>query len=326
MKNILIFGANGLCGLYFTRYLSKEKYRIFASSRSDCYNKYFEQNNIPFFQVDITQKKDFDKLPKTGIDVVILLAAYLPANMQGYKPEKYFEVNTIGALNVLEYCKTSRVKQILYPQTHSDVAALWGTGIIEPYSVKKINYNNDHTVYAISKIAAEETIKHYHSMYGLSYCIFRCPNIYAWHPNSYYYLNGVKKEVAYRKLIKKAIKSEDIEIWGNCNIPRDMVYVKDFVQLIDKSIEKEINSAIYNVSTGVGTTLEEEIKTIVDIFSPSNKKSKIIYRPDIKIIEASHLYSIENAKKELGYKPKYFIKEMFEDMKKEMQMDYWNLL
>lgn len=102
-------------------------------------------------------------------------------------------------------------------------------------------------------------------------------------------------------------------------VPRDIVYIKDFMQMIRLAIEKEIDAAIYNVSTGVSTTLEEQIKTIIEVFSPSDKPSKIIYRPDIEILEMNQQYSIENAVQELGYRPQYFCREMFEDMKQEMQ-------
>ena len=61
--------------------------------------------------------------------------------------------------------------------------------------------------------------------------------------------------------------------------------------------------------------------TIAKVFNPSDKKSKIIYRPDKKVILNNHHYSIDNAVNELGYKPKYFLTEMFEDMKKEMEQN-----
>lgn len=318
-KTIIIFGATGLIGSYLLRDLKQRNYNVVAVNRSNKDADYYRKHNIPFFIVDITKPEDFEKLPEYENAVVVFMAGYLPAGMSGYNPHKYFEVNTLGALNMLEYCRKSGVKQVIYPQSHSDVAGHWGTGVISPYAAPSLNYNNDHTVYVISKLAAQELIKHYHCKYGLSYCIFRCPNIYAWHPDEYYYLDGKQKVIAYRRLIRQAMASEDIEIWGNCHVPRDIVYIKDFMQMIRLAIEKEIDAAIYNVSTGVSTTLEEQIKTIIEVFSPSDKPSKIIYRPDIEILEMNQQYSIENAVQELGYRPQYFCREMFEDMKQEMQ-------
>ena len=113
MKKVVIFGAYGLIGQYLTKALAEQGMQVLATGRKNKDNLFPEKENIKTLLVDITKKEDFEKLPKEGIDVVILLAAYLPANMEGYQPEKYIEVNTIGALNVLEYCRKNKVKQII---------------------------------------------------------------------------------------------------------------------------------------------------------------------------------------------------------------------
>ena len=326
MRKVIIFGAGGLIGMNLCRSLSSVGMEIIPTARSNRYHSFYESLGLKFEIIDITDRKDFNKLPESGVDVVVLAAAYLPAAMKGYHPEQYIENNTLGALNVLEYCRRAHVKQIIYFQSHSDVSGHWGNGLIDPYTPKSVNYNNDHSVYVISKIAAEELIKHYHAAYGLSYCVLRCPNIYAWQPREFYYYNGEKKYIAYRKIIRQAINSEPIEIWGNCKVKRDMVYIKDLEQLVIKSIEKEVDSSIYNVSTGEGTTLEEEIKAIVRVFCPSNSPSPIIYRPEISVIESNHRYSIDNAVKEIGYEPQFDCEAMFRDMKKEMDSHFWDFI
>ncbi len=314
MKNILIFGATGLIGTYLIDYL-RGNYNLFAvKNKTDFYHKY---DDVNYIQCSITEKESFKNLPK-NIDTVVMLAGLLPAGMKGYYPENYFHVNTIGALNVLEYCRLNNVKQIIYTQTHSDVKKLWGTGTIDPYATYSIDYNNDHTVYVISKNASVELIKHYHEAYGLKYAIFRCPNIYAWHPDTYYYLNGKKTVIAYRLFIQNAINSMPIEIYGNGREKRDVVYVKDLTQMIDKAISKEIKQGIYNVSNGVAISIEEQVKATIKVFSPINNPSKIIYRPDKVIENLNYHYDISNAVQDLDYKPKFFIEEMLIDMKNEM--------
>ena len=131
------------------------------------------------------------------------------------------------------------------------------------------------------------------------------------------YVNGIKKTMAYLVFIKKAIAGETIEIWGDPNIPKDIVYVKDFVQIIEKAIDSEKAQGIYNVGTGMPTTLEEQIRGVVEVFSEPNHKSKIVYSPD-KPSQTSYLYDVNKAKNELQYKVMYPYIEMLKDMKKEM--------
>ena len=315
MKKVAIFGAAGLIGTYLTDYLH-DKYEVCAiTNKKDCSIKY---DNVNYLNCSITNTDNFSNLPK-NIDTVVMLAGLLPAGMSEYHPEEYFKVNTIGMLNVLEYCRKTNVKQIIYTQTHSDVKKLWGTTAIDAYSKPAIDYNNDHTVYTISKISAFELIKHYKEAYGINYAVFRCPNIYAWHPDTYYYLNGKKTVVAYRLFIKNAMNSLPIEIYGDGNSKRDVVYIKDLNQMIYKAIEKNIENGIYNVSNGVAISIEEQVKATIKVFSPSDKPSEIIYRPDKKVENLNYHYDISNAISDLDYCPKFFIEEMLLDMKKEIE-------
>ncbi|MCM1265230.1 MAG: NAD(P)-dependent oxidoreductase [Candidatus Gastranaerophilales bacterium] len=319
-KNVLIFGATGLIGSYLTDYL-RDMYNVFAvGNRSNFTVKY---DDVSYYKCSIENKEDFEKLPK-NIDVVVMLAGILPANMETYVPEKYFQVNTLGLLNVLEYCKQTGVKQIIYTQSHSDVKGLWGKGVIDAYVEYSLDYNNDHTVYVISKVAGVELIKHYHELCGLKYVILRCPNIYAWHPSTSYFVDGKKTIIAYRYFIKRAMESLPIEVYGDENSCRDVVYIKDLNQLVEKSISKEISSAFYNVSNGKAISIKEQVQDIIDVFSPKDNPSQIIYRPEIKVSNLNYQYDITNAKTELDYEPKYFHKEMLIDMKEEMSKNRFN--
>ena len=65
---------------------------------------------------------------------------------------------------------------------------------------------------------------------------------------------------------------------------------------------------------------KEQVKTIVDVFSPKDKPSKIIYKPE-KPIGGGFLMDISNAIEELGYKPEYDCKKLFEAYKREMELN-----
>jgi UDP-glucose 4-epimerase len=65
-------------------------------------------------------------------------------------------------------------------------------------------------------------------------------------------------------------------------------------------------------------TLEEQIRTIVDVFSPKDNPSPITYAPD-KVSGGGCLMNVDNAKEELGYEPQYDVRKLFEDFKEEMK-------
>jgi len=305
MKNIVIIGATGSTGLYLTEHLSKKGYNIYATGLKERSNAYYMTRNIEYSSVDILNKSDFAKLPKENIDCLVLLAGMMPARMKGYNPYQYLDINIKGTLNALEYCRETNISKIIFVLSHSDVAGHWNSGhFIEDGANRILNLKGDHAVYIISKIAAADLIEHYHQEYGIQNIVFRLPTIYCYWPDSTMYVNGEKREMAYLTFIKKALNGEPIEIWGNPQIAKDIVYVKDFIQLVEKAILSNTAQGIYNVGTGIATTLEDQIKGVIEIFCNQNKKSEIIYRPD-KPSQISYLYDVSKAKKELGYEIKY---------------------
>lgn len=314
----MVFGATGSLGTYFVDHLVDKGYVVWAIGRRNINKKYYSERGIYSESIDISKKEDFNKLPQKNIDSVVHISGAMPSRMEGYNPQIYIDVNISGTLNILEYCRRIGVSSYLFTQSHSDVAGYWNTGeIIKPDSPRKLNLKGDHAVYIISKNAAVDLIEHYHLDYGLRTFIFRLPTIYNFRPIYDMYVNGKNAPIGFMYFIQKAIKSEPIEIWGDPQRSKDIVYVKDFNQILNKAIESDLEKGFYNVASGISTTLEEQIKGVINVFSPKDNPSKIIYRPE-KPSQNSYLYDIENAKKELGYKPEYTYVKMLKDMKKEM--------
>lgn len=322
-KKVIIFGATGNTGAYLTEYcldnLNKDEFEIIAVGRKD--TNFFEKLGIKYFRVDIKKKEDFKKLPLNNIHAVINLAAILPAYMEGYNPEEYLDVNIKGAFNVLEYCRITKADRVLYPQSEGDLSEYWGKEIIiKPDMPRKFSFKGDHALYVISKNTAVDMIEHYHQEYGIKSFIFRCPTIYAYTPNQYFYVNGIKKVLAYRHLMNKALAGETIELWGDPNKAKDVVYVKDFCQMLCKAITVDRESGFYNVGTGHAVTLEEQIKGIIEVFCKENKKSEILLCPN-KPNSREFIMDITNAREELGYEPKYDYISYLKDFKKEMEIN-----
>ena len=90
--------------------------------------------------------------------------------------------------------------------------------------------------------------------------------------------------------------------------------------MLFKSLFTKKETGIYNVGTGVATTLEDQIKGIIEVFCPKDKISKVIYYPE-KPNSRNFVMDIENAKQDLGYEPKYFYLDYLKEFKKEMEIN-----
>lgn len=321
MKNIIVFGASGDTGRYFVKYFlehySGADYQIVAAGTRE--TSFFEQFGVSYYQVDIRQKEEFEKLPQEGVYAVVDLAGAMPARMKGYDPYKYIDVNIIGNLNILEYCRKTGADRILFAQSFGDIKDYAEENPLLTVDLpRKFSFTSDHTIYVMTKNFAVDMIENYHQMYGLKRFIFRLPTIYLYSPIDTYYVDGKQRKIGYRLLIDKARAGEPIEVWGDPNRVKDMVYVKDFCQMLYRAVFADRNCGYYNVGTGIGTSLLEQIQGMIDVFGTPRKRSRLIMCPD-KPNAPQYVMDIAPAVAELGYKPEYNYYKMLLDFKKEME-------
>lgn len=318
MKTIIVFGATGTLGAPICLHLKEKGYNVIAVGHRTSDNGFFAEHGINYYSADISKKTDFDKLPTRDIYAIVDFAGALPASMPGYNPDLYISSIIQGTLNVLEYTRKVGANRIIFPQSLFDVSYLFGSKEPIPAdSLRKAPLNGDHAMYVIAKNAAVDIIEHYHSMYGLKRFILRLSRVYLYHPNPYTYTDGKKVLVSDRFLIYKAMKGEDIELWGDPNRLLETCCIKDFLQIVEKSLTANTDGGIYNIGSG-GSTLQERIQGIIDVFGPENHKPKIIYAPEKRSAQ-QFVLDITKTKAELGYQPQYSWKDYLLDFKKEMQ-------
>lgn len=317
MARVLIFGATGGVGTHTAISLRKDGHDVSAIGHRPSDNGFFADYGIEYYSIDIKDASSFSKLPKE-FDCVIHFAGAMPARMKGYHPHEYIDTIINGTLNILEYMNQCGCKKIIFAQSIADINYLFGTtNPISDDVERKFPLATDHSVYSISKNAAVNLIEHYHAQYGFDRFILRLPTIYVYHPTPYFYYNGERKYLGYRYIIDQAIKGEPLQIWGNPKSKKEMVYVKDFVQLVTCCVNSNLKGGIYNVGCGNPVSIEEQIRTIAEIFA-TDKVSKIEYAPE-KPSSPQFVLSIEKAKKDLGYSPQYDFRKMMIDFKKEME-------
>lgn len=318
-KKILIIGANGGIGKYVVDYflnISDSPFEIEGTGRHHCA---FVEERIPYYLLDIRDKSEFKKIGNNYY-AVIDLAGAMPARMEGYNPEDYINSNIVGTFNVLEYCIKSKVDRVLYTQSFGDIKDRSEDDLLLlPDMLPKFDYSTDHSLYVVSKNTAVEMIKCYNAIHGLKAFIFRLPTIYSWSSNDSFYVDGILRKRAWRLLIEKASKGEPIEVWGDPSRKKDMIYVKDFCQMLYKACEASLSYGHYNVGTGIGTSLLDQIQGMIQVFG-DNRKSEIIMRPDMPNAP-QYIMDISNAEIELGYKPLYSYIDMLNDMKRERDMN-----
>lgn len=317
MGKIIIFGATGSVGVYTSLMLKQTGMDVVAVGHRKDDNGFFAAHGIPYLSVDIRSREAFAALPQSDVEAVLHFAGAMPARMQGYDPYQYVDSIVTGTLNVLEYMRRTACPKIVFTQSIADILYRFGTrNPIEDDAERRFPLATDHSVYSISKNAAVDLIEHYHAQYGIRRFILRLPTIYVYHPNPFYYVDGQKRWMGYRYIIDRAVKGETLEIWGDPNSIKEMVYVKDFVQLVHRCLLCRGEGGIYNVGCGNPVSIEYQIRQIAEVFN-GERKSEIVYRPD-KPSSPQFVLSIEKARRELGYEPRYDFRQLLLDFKADM--------
>ena len=318
MKRVIVFGATGNLGANISVYLHNIGYEVIAVGHRKNDNGFFADHGIKYYSVDIEKESDFKILPVDNIYAVLHFAGMLPAVMEGFSATPYIQSIIQGTLNVLEYTRMVGADRIIFPQTLFDIRHLFGSKTPIPADSQRQVPEGDHWMYVIAKNAACDMIEHYYNNFGIKRFIFRLSRIYLYHPNPYTFTDGKKVLVSDRALIYKAIKGEPIEVWGDPYRVLETISIYDFLRIIEKALVAVVDGGIYNVGSG-GTTLEERVRGIVDVFSPKNNKSEISYCPE-KPNGTQFVLDITKTKLELGYEPKFSWYDYLVKFKKEMEI------
>lgn len=115
---------------------------------------------------------------------------------------------------------------------------------------------NPISSYGVQKITIEKLLYLYNYMYGLDYRIIRLSNPYG----PYQRPNGVLGAVT--TFTYKALKGDEVQVYGDGSVVRDFIYIDDAVRGILNIVNGENKHHTFNLGCGYGTSISEVLKTI----------------------------------------------------------------
>jgi len=305
MQKILITGGAGYIGSHIVEKLVKTNKNIFILDNLSTGFKKLINKKAFFIKGDIRNINKVRKIiTKNNIDSIIHLAAHLNVTEAEKNKKKYSSNNITGTLKLIEACKNSNVKNIIFSSSCSVYGSING-------SVNERKKPNPQGYYAYTKYRGEQIIKKYAKKYNYRYAILRYFNVAGASESNK--IGEIQK--SYGHLIKNlAIQylraKPIISIYGNDYDTKDGTCVRDYVHVSDLAdihikslnhINNKSKSLILNCGYGKGYSVLD----IVNIFKKINKKVKVNYakkRPG----DISQVYAdIKNLKKVLRWKPKH---------------------
>ena len=299
---ILITGANGFIGRNLVKHMSQNGISVLASSRK-LYDGYFDTLQVPFVKLDITKKKDFSKI-KRDISSIIHLAAPIPDGPQMPSVEEYISVNGLGTLNSLEFCQSKKIARFVYISSQRVIGEPQYSPVDEIHPTYPCG---KEASYGIGKLLGELFCERFRRDFGINCICLRPAMIYGY---------GQKTHRLIPRFIKSAKENKKIIIYGTGEFELDLLYIKDVITAILLAVESDCQGT-YNIGTGCGISLKELAGTISDIFIDGEEE--IVYDTSKSSGGKGFHFDISKAKKELGFSPKYSLRDGLNEMKYEME-------
>lgn len=97
----------------------------------------------------------------------------------------------------------------------------------------------------MTKNFAVDLLEIYHQIYGIKNFVFRLPTIYLYSKQDKFYVDGKERLIGYRRLIDMAKNGDVMQVWGDPYRVKDMVYVKDFCQMLMKALNVNHSHGYY---------------------------------------------------------------------------------
>ena len=222
---ILVTGCAGFIGARVCELLLDAGHRVTGiDSLNDAYDvrlkhwrlaRLQNQAGFQFHQLDIAERTGLEHgaLETTSFDAVINLAARAGVRYSVENPWVYYEANTIGTLNLLEFCRARGIGKFVLASSSS----LYGDDSPLPF---REDTNTDHPLspYAASKKAAEMLCYTYHALYGLDVTVFRYFTVYG---------PAGRPDMMPFRLTQWISEGRPVTVYGDGTQSRDFTYVDD---------------------------------------------------------------------------------------------------
>lgn len=277
-KTILVTGSPGFIGANLVLRLLKELHGgtvVSLDNMNDYYDPALKEYRLGliekaaesspvrhvFVRGSIADKALVDELFQTyHFDIVVNLAAQAGVRYSIDHPDVYIESNIIGFYNILEACRRSGVRHLVYASSSS----VYGGNKKVPFSTED-KVDNPVSLYAATKKSDELLAHAYAKLYNIPSTGLRFFTVYgpAGRPDMFYY-----------SATNTLSRGGTIRIFNYGNMRRDFTYIDDIVEgvyrVMQGAPEKKTGEdglpvppyAVYNIGGGQPENLLDYVRTL----------------------------------------------------------------
>ncbi|HAG84669.1 MAG TPA: capsular biosynthesis protein CpsI [Cyanobacteria bacterium UBA12227] len=251
MVKVLVTGAAGFIGFYLSQRLLAQGDTVIGL---DNLNSYYDvslkearlaqlenQPGFRFYKLDLADRESMAELfAQQQFEVVVHLAAQAGVRYSLKNPHAYVDSNLVGFMTILEGCRHSNIKHLVFASSSS----VYGANKKVPFSVQD-NVDCPVSLYAATKKANELMAHAYSHLYKIPMTGLRFFTVYGpWY----------RPDMALFLFTKAILSGQPIDVFNYGQMQRDFTYIDDVVEGMVRVMNKIPQSGEFGNSLPEGTS------------------------------------------------------------------------
>jgi len=252
-------------------------------------------------------------MEKFNVDTIVHTAGLIGSRVQ---ENSYTGAtnNILGTINILEASRLRKLQRVVYVSTFG----AYERGKINDSVIHETHPIGGHNLYATTKVCSEHLVHAYASMYNLDTIIIRPGGVFG----RGFYVGGSTVGKVMHDLALNIIKGNPLTIDAKTYGPNEYVYGKDVgMALFLACRAQNPKQRIYNAGTGVVHGPDELAQVIRELLP--NAEVKVSGTSSVDKSRSIPM-DISVSKAELGYAPKFTLKEGLQDYMDELWREQRN--
>lgn len=221
-------------------------------------------HNIPkdvnYIKMDICSPEITAVFAREHFDAVIHMAAQTMVPISIDKPDYDCQINIFGTVNLLEACRKTGVKRVVFASS----AAVYGDA--EDIPITEETNTIPTSFYGLSKLTVEKYLQLYYQLYGLEYFVLRYSNVYGERQGD----GGEGGVISI--FTRKFSEGQALFVHGDGGQTRDFIYVGDVATANWCALIAPYANDVLNVSTNTETSVNELIDVLAGISGKTVQK------------------------------------------------------
>lgn len=250
---VLVTGGAGFIGSHVVEQLVRANHSVTILDNLSTGLASNIHHEAAFINLDIRSHQVADVFRQGRFDGVIHLAAQTMVPKSLEDPRYDCDVNIMGTVNILEACRLSGVKKVVFASS----AAVYGD--VSAIPIAETVGGEPFSFYGLSKLTIERYLALYHQLFGLEYAAMRYANVYGER-------QGDGGEGGVISIFTRKIRAgQELHVFGTGEQTRDFIYAGDVAQANIAALLTSGQSGVYNISTECETSVNDLISMLSEI-------------------------------------------------------------